>query len=77
MKKQFDPSAAAQAVYCIFRFSILFAFFLIVANGAFAQGILVSGVVQDTKKNPLIGVTVSVRDEADADCVGAGVTSMT
>ena len=71
MKKQFDPSAAAQAVYCIFRFSILFAFFLIVANGAFAQGILVSGVVQDTRKNPLIGVTVSVKGTNDATTTDA------
>src|SRR4051812_28518780 len=40
--------------------------FLLFSGAAFSQGIVVSGTVQDAKRNPLIGVTVSVKGSSEA-----------
>ncbi len=56
------PRTAACATPCrALTFNFFLVAFIFLSSGALAQGIVVSGVVQDLKNNPLAGVTVTVK----------------
>src|SRR6476659_5521884 len=71
MKKQFTPCITGLNRFALpQRFLFLFLLMLFSELGL-AQGILVSGVVRDAKKNPLIGVTLTLKGTTEATSTDA------
>src|SRR6266480_4944462 len=66
MEKKFMLRAGAFVFSPQSYFACLLLLFLSVSTGVWAQGIQVSGVVQDAKNNPLPGVTVTVKGSGTA-----------